>query len=201
MKREFLSKFDLSDEQINAIMAEHGKTVNAEKAKVAEFETTAETLTQQLKDRDKDLKELQKKAGDNEELKKQFESLQGKYKEDTKNLNEALATTKKAAAIDLALTGFKVNDKEYKPKNADIIKGQLNLDTIQLGESGVIGLDEQLKGLIEGEKTAFLFDVKEEAAAAPQGTPQFQFNGNPSPNGVPKGELSLADRIAANLNK
>ena len=72
MKREFLNKFELSEEQVNAIMAEHGKTVNAEKAKVTEFQTQAETLEQQLKDRDKDLKELQKNAGDNEELKKQF---------------------------------------------------------------------------------------------------------------------------------
>lgn len=194
MKREFLSKFELSEEQVNAIMAEHGKTVNAEKAKVTEFQTQAETLGQQLKDRDKDLKELQKNAGDNEELKKQFEELQGKYKEDTKNLNEALSTSKKTAAIDLALTGFKVDDKEYKPKNAGIIKQQLNIDTIQLTENGIVGLDEQLKNLATSEGTAFLFESGE--AEKKTQTPKFTFNGNPSPQQGTTGE-NVVENVAA----
>lgn len=197
MKREFLNKFELSEDQVNAIMAEHGKTVNAEKAKVTEFQTQAETLEQQLKDRDKDLKDLQKNAGDNEELKKQFEELQGKYKEDTKHLNEALATTKKTAAIDLALTGFKVDDKEYKPKNADIIKQQLKLDSIELADDGSIkGLEEQLKSLATGEGTSFLFDTAE-AEKQPQ-TPTFTFNGNPTPQQGKTGE-SVVDSVAARL--
>lgn len=197
MKREFLNKFELSEEQVNAIMAEHGKTVNAEKAKVTEFQTQAETLEQQLKDRDKDLKELQKNAGDNEELKKQFEELQGKYKEDTKNLNEALAASKKTAAIDLALTGFKVDDKEYKPKNADIIKQQLKLDSIELADDGSIkGLDEQLKSLATGEGTSFLFDTAEAEKQPP--TPTFTFNGNPTPQQSKPGE-SVVDSVAARL--
>lgn len=197
MKREFLKGLGLDDEAIEKVMAEHGKSVNAEKVKVQDLTTQAEALQQQLADRDKDLKTLKKDAGDNEELKNKYAELESKYNEDTKNLQAAIAQTKKAAAIDLALTTFKVGDNEYKPKNSNIVKNLLNADALEIDESGALkGLDDQLKGLVENEETAFLFDTK--AAEQQPATPRFIVGGNPSPQTQPQ---TIADKIAANINK
>jgi len=197
MKREFLKGLGLDDEAIEKVMAEHGKSVNAEKAKVQDLTTQAEALQQQLTDRDKDLKQLQKEAGDNEELKQKYADLETKYKDDTKQLQTAIAQTKKAAAIDMALTAFKVGENEYKPKNMNIVKNLLDAEALELDDNGALkGLDDQLKGLVENEETAFLFDTKAEQKQP--ATPRIIVGGNPSPQTQPQ---TIADKIAANINK
>ena len=58
MKREFLKDMKLTDEQIDAIMAENGKDVNSLKEQVNSLTTEKDGLQSQLTDRDTQLKDL-----------------------------------------------------------------------------------------------------------------------------------------------
>ena len=52
MKREFLKDMKLTDEQIDAIMAENGKDVNGLKEQVSSLTTEKDGLQSQLTERD-----------------------------------------------------------------------------------------------------------------------------------------------------
>lgn len=64
-----------------------------EKAKSsnAEMQEENEALKAQLKERDKDLKNLRKNAKDNEELSNFYKELQAKYEKDTAGLSPKLS--------------------------------------------------------------------------------------------------------------
>ena len=66
MKREFLKNMELTDEQIDAIMAENGKDVNGLKEQVNSLTTEKDGLQSQLTERDTQLKDL--KGKDSAEL-------------------------------------------------------------------------------------------------------------------------------------
>lgn len=101
------------------VMASHGQSINAEKAKTkADLDAKiaeVDSLNKQLKERDKDIKDLKKSSGDNEDLSKQLSDLQEKYKTDTANLNAQLSETKLNSAISEAMSGTKA-------RNADVVK-------------------------------------------------------------------------------
>lgn len=68
MKREFLKKMELTDEQIDAIMAENGKDVNGLKEQVYSLTTEKDSLQSQLTERDTQLQDLKGKVKDSDEL-------------------------------------------------------------------------------------------------------------------------------------
>lgn len=161
MKREFLKGLELSEEQINAIMAEHGKDVEASKSQLAELTTETESLKTQIADRDKDIKSLKKDAGDNEGLSKQLTDLQDKYKTDTETLTQQLSQTKLNGALTTALTGAKV-------RNPKAIEGLLDMDKVKLTDDGKLeGLDDQLSALKKSD--GYLFDGGKQANYDPAG--------------------------------
>lgn len=155
MTTEELRALGLTDEQIKKVMASHGQSINAEKAKTkADLDAKiaeVDSLNKQLKERDKDIKDLKKSSGDNEDLSKQLSDLQEKYKTDTANLNAQLSETKLNSAISEAMSGTKA-------RNADVVKKMLNMDEISINSEGqLVGLDEQISRLQETE--AYLFDL------------------------------------------
>lgn len=161
MKREFLKNLELSDEQVDAIMAEHGKDVEGSKSQLAELQTETESLKTQIADRDKDIKSLKKDAGDNEGLSKQLTDLQDKYKADTDNLTAQLSQTKLNGALNTALTGAKV-------RNPKAVEGLLDMDKVKLSDDGKLeGLDDQLSALKESD--AYLFDEGTKGGYKPGG--------------------------------
>ncbi|WP_258115637.1 phage scaffolding protein [Levilactobacillus yiduensis] len=161
MKREFLKGLELSEEQINAIMAEHGKYVETSKSQLAELTTETESLKTQIADRDKDIKGLKKDAGDNEVLSKQLTDLQDKYKTDTETLTQQLSQTKLNGALTTALTGAKV-------RNPKAVEGLLDMDKVKLTDDGKLeGLDDQLSALKESD--GYLFDEGQKAGYEPKG--------------------------------
>jgi len=119
----------------------------------ADFNTTNETkkdLEAQIKARDKDIEGLKKASGDNTELQKQYEELQGKYKSETESLTKKISDNQKNSAIDMAILGA-------KGKNAKAIKALLDMEKINVKEDGTLdGLD--LEGLKETD--SYLFDIE-----------------------------------------
>lgn len=155
MKRDFLKELELTDDQINAIMKEHGKTVNEVKEKADKADSLESQLAdyqQQIQDRDEQLKELQKNAEGNEELQKQIQDLQSKNEEVAKEYEQKLAQQQKEAKLDFALQGAKA-------RNLKSVKANLDLDKISLDGDNLIGLDEQLNSLKESD--AYLFGEDE----------------------------------------
>lgn len=136
MKREALSKMELTEEQINSIMETNGHDIENAKKSVGDVEalkTENETLKGNVADRDKDLKALKKQLGDNEELTKQATDLQAKYDEDTKSLTAQLNQTKLDGGYCL----------ELRHVTLKAVKGLLDMDKIKLTEDGKLdGVDD-----------------------------------------------------------
>lgn len=131
------------------VSEEIGKNFVA-KADFNNVNETKKTLEQQIKDRDKDIADLKKSAGDNADLSQKYSDLQEKYKKDTESLNKTILDNQKNNAIEMAIM-------QAKGRNPKAIKALLDLDKISLKEDGTIeGLDlESLK-----ETDSYLFDVE-----------------------------------------
>lgn len=162
MKRDFLQGLELSDELIDKIMAEHGKTVADTKAKLTAAEEQVSTLTSDLSAANETITGLQKSNTDNADLQKQIEDYQAKLTE----LDNQRQADRKNAFIELGLTKAGV-------KNNKAVSALLDLEKISEGESGWTGLDEQLTALKESD--SYLFATQEQSE--PQ--PKFTAAGNP----------------------
>ena len=169
MTREELKALGLTDEQIDKVMASHGKTLNEvkEKAdKVDGLESQIEDYKSQLIERDTQLEDLGKKAKDNEELTAEIEQLK-ESNETTKTEYEGkLQQQTFEHKLESTLSGAKV-------KNVKAIKALLDMDTIKLDGDTLKGLDTQLKDLKENE--SYLFEQEENPAG-----PRIFNSGNPS---------------------
>lgn len=109
MKREELKAKGFTDEQIEYIMSENGKDINAAKAETASLQeklnqanTQASTLQQQIADRDKDIQTLKDAEKANEGVTQKLTDLQAKYDADTKALEKKLEDQRIETAIDKA---------------------------------------------------------------------------------------------------
>lgn len=109
MKREELKAKGLTDEQIEFVMGENGKDINAAKADLTDVQaklnqatTQVTTMQQQLADRDKDIQTLKDAAKDNEGVSQKLTDLQAKYDADTKALEKKLEDQRIETAIDKA---------------------------------------------------------------------------------------------------
>lgn len=155
MKKEEFVKLGIDEETAKKCEAASQEELKSfiPKARFDEVNNAKNTAEALVKERDGQLETLKKSAGDNEELKKQIETLQA----DNKAKDEAHAAEIKQLkidnAVDAAITGA-------KGKNAKAIKALLNLDKAELDEDGTIkGLAEQIEALQKSD--SYLFDAKE----------------------------------------
>lgn len=142
MKRKELEEMGLTPEQVNKVMEQNGRDVEAAKGELATITKERDDLKKDVETRDKQIDDLQKSAKGNEELQKQIEDLQKENR-----------ATKVNAAIEKALTGAKA-------KNLTAVKALLkDLDKAELADDGTIkGLEDQIKGLKSADDTKFLFE-------------------------------------------
>ncbi|MBH0330120.1 phage minor structural protein [Brevibacillus brevis] len=143
------------------------------KARFDEVNTAKKKAEDDLKERDKQLDDLKKSAGDSAALQEQITKLQGENKAAAEKYEAEAKELKLSTAIKLALSG-EVHDP-------DIVAGLLDKSKIELDDNGAIkgGLDDQIKGLRESK--AFLFAEK-------QTNQSFQFLGvNPADGKGDKG--------------
>ena len=76
MKREELKEQGLNDDQIDFVMAQNGKEVNALNDKINGLTNERDGLQDQINDRDTQLSDLKKSVKDNDDLKNQIKQLQ-----------------------------------------------------------------------------------------------------------------------------
>ena len=110
MKREELKEHGLSEEQINFVMAQNGKDVNALNDKINGLTSERDGLQKQIDDRDEQLTTLKKSAKDNEELQSQIKQLQDENKTAKQNYQDQLAKQNKSFKIEGALRDAKAKN-------------------------------------------------------------------------------------------
>ena len=173
MSREELKELGLTDEQIDKVMASYGKSIKETKEKadkVESLEGQIDDYKQQIKDRDKQLTDLESKAKGNEDLEAEIERLKGENETATAELQEKLQKQTYDFALEKALTNASV-------RNPKAIKALLNTETIKLDGETLLGLDDQLKAVKESDPYLF------EAEPKDPDSPKFVAPGNPKGGG------------------
>lgn len=161
MTKEELLALGVTEEQAKKIV-EDQKTNFVPVSQFNEMKEGKKALDAQIAERDKQLKDLQAKAGDNEELKQQIQSLQDANKEAEKKYKAELQQIALDNAIDKALTSAHA-------RNNKAVRALLDMDGVDLDEDGkLIGVAKQLKKLAEDEGTKFLFEAEDPAGGKPK---------------------------------
>ena len=155
MKKEQLIELGIAEDIAEKIIALYNGEIKelVPKSKLGEVTAQLEAVNTALGDRDKQLTELKKSAGDNEELKNRITALQEDNKKQKEAYEEQIRNIRIDSAIETALT-------KAGARNIKAARALLNMESLSLDEKGeVVGLDEQVKGLTDSEETGFLFNA------------------------------------------
>lgn len=150
MKREELKKLGLSDEQVDAVMAQHGQTVQSLNTKIATLQQSETELKNQVSKNAEDLKKLHKDNSDNEELKKQLKELQKENAAQEEKYQESLTKVQRDSALSALLA-------EAKVKNPKAVAALLDDEKIVFKDGELSGAKEQIESLQKSD--AYLFDL------------------------------------------
>lgn len=171
MKRDFLKEQGLSDEQINAVMAQYGQEVNPLQDQIHNLTAERDGYVKQLGERDNQLKDLSAKAKGNEELQATIDELKKSAQEAETNYHNELAKQQKFFAIDKALTGAgALNNKA--------VSALLDLDKVEMKDGSLTGLDEQLTALQESDSYLFKQEDSQKGIHITPGQPNPEGDGN-----------------------
>ena len=189
MKKEDLMKIDGMTEQMAEVISQQsaeelkGYIPKTRFDEVNEAKKNAEAL---VKERDKQLEDVKKSTGDNEELKKQIEQLQ----EDNKAAKQKYEADIKKMQIDNAVqTALKDAGAKNVAATMALLK---DLDKAELAEDGTVkGLADQIQSLQKSE--SYLFDIKNnEPPKASGATPANSGSGTPGTDGTWSTKLAEA---------
>ena len=179
MKKEDLMKIEGMTDDLASKIAEQsaeelkGYIPKTRFDEVNEAKKNAEAL---VKERDKQLEDVKKSTGDNEELKKQIEQLQA----DNKTAKAEYEANIKKMQIDNAVQSAL---KDAGAKNVTALTALLTgLDKAELDEDGTVkGLAEQIQALQKSD--SYLFNLKDSQGNMSGATPA---SGNTTPPGSGK---------------
>lgn len=154
MKKEQLLELGLTEEQADKVLNLHKEVLSGfiPKTRFDEVNETKKDLEQQIRDRDKQLKDLQGKVKGNEELEKTIKELQEANKATKEQYEDKIKDMTITAAIQSKLT-----DAKYP----DLLLAKFDRSKLSIAEDGtVLGIDEQLSTLKEQYQDLFKPDVK-----------------------------------------
>jgi DNA repair exonuclease SbcCD ATPase subunit len=154
MTKEQLLEMGLTGEQADKVLAAHKEVLTGyiPKARFDEVNETKKDLEQQIKERDKQLKELQEKVKGNEDLERTIKELQEANKATKEQYEAKIRDMTINAAIQAKLT-----DAKYP----DLLLSKFDKSKITIAEDGTVsGIDEQLKTIKETYKDLFKPDIK-----------------------------------------
>ena len=155
-KQQFLD-LGLTEEQATKAEAESKKELETyvPKTRFNEENDAKKDLEKTIKERDTQLETLKKSTGDNEELKKQIETLQADNKKKDDDYQEQIKELQISNAIKLAITD--------KAQDADLVASLFDKSKLIVGDDGKItGLEEQLKVIKEGKPFLFKEDTQQQ---------------------------------------
>ena len=155
MTKENLLEWGLTEEQANKVMEGlNGSFVT--KSRFNEVNTELTNAKNTIKERDTQLETLKKSTGDTKALQDQITQLQTDNANQKKAHEAEMKALKIGNAVDMALTGAKAkNNTAVKALMVDF------LAKAELADDGTVkGLSDEIKKLVDGQDTAFLFDTK-----------------------------------------
>lgn len=155
-KQQFLD-LGLTEEQATKAEAESKKELETyvPKTRFDEVNNSKKDLEKTIKERDTQLETLKKSTGDNEELKKQIETLQADNKKKDDDYQAQIKELQVSNAIKLAIAD--------KAQDADLVASLFDKNKLILGDDGKItGLEEQLKVIKEGKPFLFKEDTQQQ---------------------------------------
>lgn len=188
MKKDFLAQLGLNEEQAQAVLVQYGKDVTSIKASNEQLQTQVGELATQVGDRDKQLKKLEKAAGDNAELQKEIADLREKNEKQANEWQTKISEQSKNFSISNAL-------RDAGAKNVKAVTALLDMDKVSVDDNGnLIGLSDQVKALQETD--AYLFAQKQEEQQVKPKVELFA-GGNPN-SATPKdpSNMSLDEQTA-----
>lgn len=151
MRRDVLKENGLTDEQIDFVMAENGKDVNALNDKVNGLTSERDGLQKQITERDSQLDGLKKTTKDNDDLQAQIKQLQDDNKVTKQQYQDQLAAQSKSFKIEGAL-------RDAKAKNIKAVLSLIDTDKIEVAKDGSLsGLTDQLDAVKKSD--GYLFDT------------------------------------------
>ena len=150
--KELLKKAGIEEAKTDEIVGEINKELPKHfipKDKYNEVAEAKKQLEADIKERDKQLKDLGEKVKGNDELEKQIKELQEANKKAVEDYEAKIKNMALDNAIKLAL-------KEHKAKYEELLLGKFDRDKLAIKEDGAIeGLEEQIKAMKEGYKDLF----------------------------------------------
>ncbi len=150
--KELLKKAGVEDAKVDEIVGNINKELPKNfipKDKYNEVSEAKKQLESDIKERDKQLKDLGDKAKGNEELEKQIKELQETNKKAKKEYEAKIKNVTLDNAIKLAL-------KDSKAKYDDLLMSKFDREKLSIKEDGSIeGLEEQMKSIKENYKDLF----------------------------------------------
>lgn len=193
MTRDFLTQLGLSDDQVDKIMAQHGKDVQNTEANNKELQAKNEALQKQVDETSSQIKKLGDDAKNAADYKDQIEKLQDEMKQSQSKYKQELETQRLNFAIDNGL-------RDSGAKNVKATKALLDASAIKFDDKGqLIGLSDQIKSLKEDKNSSFLFnsepdDSKDDQKPKNNHVQAFP-TGNPTPanDSKPLNKMTVTD--------
>lgn len=162
MKRDFLANIKIGDqalskEVIDAIMAENGRDIEAEKAKYSDYET----MKTQLEEAQATIANFKKDGQTVEDIQKKATEWENKY-------NQAIEDGKKAIAERDFNDKLKTAIASKKGKNAKAIAALLDVEALKASKNQ----DADIESAIDTcqKDNGYLFDMEEKTPSYAKGT-------------------------------
>lgn len=188
MKRKFLEDLGLTKEQIDSVMAENGKDIEAEKEKAATTTAELEDVKNQLKEANSTITDLKKNNVDNEALQTKVKEYEDTIKNQKADYEAKVRNLTLDSAIEKALNNANA-------KHGDLLSSKIDREKLVIGNDGkVTGLDEQIKGLKDNYKDLF----EEKITGIPPANPEGGSRGNNTYEAlVANADKMTAEEVAA----
>lgn len=157
MKKSQLIAMGLTEEQTTALLDMHKEVLDGKyvaKHRFDEVNNEMKVSKEQLAERDKQIKDLKKFEGDNQELQEKIAELEKMNSSKETDFKKKLALERKKNMVRLSL----LEDEQGKPYDVDLVMNLFDLDSIKIDEEAdkiVSGFEEQ-NAAIRGER-GFLF--------------------------------------------
>ncbi len=156
MKTEELLEIGLTEEQANKVLAINGKDIERYKKAAETAKTDLTAAQEQIIQRDKDIEELKKSAGDVDGIKQQLADLQAKYTTETEQYQKQIADRDYADAVHRAIADKGVKFSSKAAEKAFI--ADLTANRLAVKEGTLDGFEAYLKAQQDSDPSAFQSD-------------------------------------------
>ena len=167
MKRDFLEALGLDKETVDKVLDENSKDIGREKQKLDQVKADLATAQEQLAQRDKDIEELKKSAGDVDGIKQQLADLQAKYTTETEQYQKQIADRDYADAVNRAIADKGVKFSSKAAEKAFI--ADLTANRLTVKEGALDGFEAYLKAQKDSDPTAIQRDKPAQKFVKPVG--------------------------------